>query len=76
MKNIKALPSIIENSKYTYSKDEIGKLNKAHKGVKQWHYFAKQIETDTGKYNVTINIRDKGNEQFVYEVAFRKIRKE
>lgn len=72
LENIKELPQIIKNSNYSHSKSELGKTTRQHKGVKQWHYFINQINTDKGTFNVTINIRDKGNNQFVYEVAFKK----
>lgn len=72
MKNVDKLPSIVSDSKYSYSKDETGKDTEAHKGVKVWHYFKGKVETDEGAFDVTINVRDKGNKQYVYEVAFIK----
>lgn len=72
LNNLDKLRTIIKNSKYDYSLKESGKKMPQHKNVKQWHYFINQIETEKGKFDVIINIRDKGNEQFVYEVAFRK----
>lgn len=74
--NIEQLPSIIKNSTYVRSEPEIGKNKPQHKGVKEWHYFINQIDTAKGKFNAVINIRDKGSEQFVYEVAIKKIREE
>ena len=72
--NIHNLPSYIESSTYSYSKQETGKETRQHKGVKEWHYFINQIETTEGVFNITVNVRDKGNNQFIYEVAFRKKR--
>ena len=69
--HIKDLPSYITNSKYDYSSEETGKKTAAHKDVKFWHYFKGKVETDKGTYDITINIRDKGDKQFVYEIAFR-----
>lgn len=72
LNNLDKLPTLIKNSKYDFSLKESGKKMPQHKNVKEWHYFINQIETEKGKFDVIINIRDKGNEQFVYEVAFRK----
>ncbi len=70
--NVEQLPTIIKYSTYFKSEPESGKNKPAHKGVKEWHYFVNQIDTSNGRFDVVINIRDKGNEQFVYEVAIRK----
>ncbi len=72
--NIEQLPTIIKSSTYSYSTPEIGKKLPQHRGVKEWHYFINQIDTEKGKFDVVINVRDKGNEQFVYEVAFKKVK--
>ena len=69
--NIKELPSFIKNSSYDYSKLEKGKDTKQHKGVKEWHYFKNNVQVGDEKYDVVINVRDKGDKQFVYEVIFR-----
>ncbi len=70
--NIEDLLKMIENSKYTYSKAETGKNTPQHKGVKEWHYFVNEIETEQGNFDLTVNVRDKGDHKFVYEVAFKK----
>lgn len=70
--NIHNLPSYIESSQYAYTKQETGKMSRQHQGVKEWHYFINQIQTSEGVFNITVNVRDKGNNQFIYEVAFRK----
>lgn len=70
LNNIHNLPSYIESSKYAYSKQEIGKTSRQHQGVKEWHYFINEILTSEGEFNITINVRDKGNNQFIYEVSF------
>ena len=46
-----------------------GKKTAAHKDVKFWHYFKGKVETVKGTYDITINIRDKGDKQFVYEIG-------
>ena len=70
--NVDKLPSIIEDSKYQYSKKELGKISPQHRNVKEWHYFTKQIDTEKGPFNIVVNVRDKGKNQYVYEVAIRK----
>ena len=74
LSHIKDLPRYIQNSKYSYSKSEKGKNTRQHKGVKQWHYFNNKLVTDEGTYKITINVRDKGTNQYIYEVAFKKIK--
>lgn len=69
--NIKELPKFIQDSSYAYSKKETGKDTKQHKGVKEWHYFKNDIQVGDEKYDVIINVRDKGDKQFVYEVTFK-----
>lgn len=72
IKNIKNLSDYIGKSNYSYSSAESGKNTKAHKGVKEWHYFVNQIQTDVGKFDINVNVRDKGNNQYVYLVTFHK----
>jgi len=72
LKNIDNLPSYIQTSQYDHSSKETGKSSQQHKGVKEWHYFINEIETDKGTFNITVNVRDKGTNQFIYEVAFNK----
>ena len=68
------IPNIIKGSKYNYSQKEIGKTSQQHKGVKVWHYFKNEIKTEKGVFNIVVNIRDKGNSKFVYEIAIKKKR--
>lgn len=72
LKNIKKLPEYIETSNYSNSKKEKGKTIKQHKDVKQWHYFINQVKTDNGEFDITVNVRDKGENKYVYEVSFKK----
>ncbi len=72
--HINKLPILISSSTYSYSAPETGKKLPQHRGVREWHYFINQIDTEKGKFNIVINIRDKGNKQFVYEVAFKKVK--
>ncbi|MGN0961871.1 MAG: hypothetical protein ACI4PF_06725 [Christensenellales bacterium] len=71
LNNIKELPQFIKDSTYAYSKKEIGKNTRQHKGVKDWHYFKKDVQVGDDKYDVVINVRDKGDKQYVYEVTFK-----
>lgn len=72
IENIKDLPNFIKGSKFLRSKAEEGKPSRQHKGVKEWHYFVNNLITEKGNFNVIVNIRDKGTNQYVYEVAFTK----
>lgn len=71
LNNIKELPNFIKDAKYDYSKLEKGKESRQHKGVKEWHYFKKDIQVGEEKYDVVINIRDKGDKQYIYEIIFK-----
>ena len=73
--NIHNLPTYIESSKYDHTKQEIGKKSRQHRGVKEWHYFINKIRTSEGMFDISVNVRDKGDNQFIYEVAFRKNKK-
>lgn len=73
--NIHNLPTYIGTSHYAYSKQETGKDSRQHQGVKEWHYFINKIQTSQGVFDITVNVRDKGSNQFIYEVAFRKNKK-
>jgi len=68
LNNPDKLPELIKQSQYTHSKPEEGKKTPAHIGVKQWHYFKK----DYKDFSVVVNIRDKGNRKFVYEIVLKK----
>ena len=42
-----------------------------HKDVKSWDYFDKTVQIDGKVFDVLVNVRDNGNDQFVYNVALR-----
>ena len=69
---------IVQESKYNYSKEETGKDNPAHEGVKLWHYFVDDIyfieQENSGlvPYRVTINVKEKDNGDFVYSFNAEK----
>lgn len=73
--NLKKLREFVVGAKYSHSKVEEGKENIAHKGVKEWHYLKNTVETPKGKFNIFVNIRDKGKKQYIYEISFRKSKK-
>ncbi len=72
LNNVDKLPNIIETSQYSHTTKEKGKKSLQHKGVKEWHYFVNQIDTEIGKYNVVVNVRDKGENKYIYEIAITK----
>jgi len=72
LSNIHNLPQYIETSTYSHSKPESGKTSRQHKGVKEWHYFINKVQTNDATYNITVNVRDKGSNQYIYEVAVNK----
>ncbi|MBQ8443769.1 MAG: hypothetical protein IJX25_00235 [Clostridia bacterium] len=72
LKNIDNLPQYIKTSTYLRSAAEEGKTTDAHKGVKEWHYFINELDTNKGKFNIQIDIRDKGKNQYVYFVTFKR----
>ena len=70
--NLKKLREFIVGAKYSHSKVEEGKENIAHKDVKEWNYLKNIVETPKGKFNIFVNVRDKGDKQYIYEISFRK----
>jgi len=63
---------LAENSEYHHSGAETGKKNKFHKDAKQWDYFVKKIKSDGRYYDVVINVKDTGNDQYVYDVTLKE----
>ena len=70
--NVEKLPEYIRTSTYAYSSPEKGKNSDAHKGVIEWHYFINEIQTNEGIFDINVNVRDKGKNQFVYLITFNK----
>lgn len=66
---------IAAESTYNYSKSETGKSSPTHEGVKQWHYFINDIlfqeygEKETTPYQVTINVKERSDGEFVYSFS-------
>lgn len=76
LKSIDNLPEYIRTSTYQNSDVESGKNGKAHKGVIKWHYLINQVSINNKKYNIHIDVRDKGKQKFVYFVTFKKEREQ
>ena len=76
------LYEIAENSTYSNTKQEFGKASEAHQGVKEWHYFTNDIvfqREENGKtisepYTVTIDVKEKVNDQYFYSFSATKIK--
>lgn len=75
------LADILAESKYlpqktqieeSFKNPQIPPKNKAHKGVKFWYKFQNEIVFDGVNYTVTFNIRDKGKEQYQYNIEFKE----
>ena len=70
--HIEQLPKMLKNIRYWKSDKEIGKNTLQHKGVKQWHYFKLKMRDRKNKYNMLVNVREKNNKYYVYEIAVKK----
>lgn len=68
---------LVENALYDSSKDEVGKTTNTdiHDNVAQWDYYIKTVISDGRYYKVLINVADKGNNQYVYDVSLKEIKK-
>ena len=63
---------LAENAIYTGTSQEQGKSNKFHKDAKTWDYYVKTIKSDGKYYDVLINVKDTGNEQYVYDITLNE----
>ena len=69
---------IATDSQYNYSREEIGKTTDTHKDVTWWHYFINDIyfaEFDSDEYTpyrVTINVKEKSDNHYVYSFSAEK----
>lgn len=59
---------LVEHSRYDGNKKEEGKTTKAHRGVKNWDYFVKEVAIDGIYYNENINVRKTGDGEYVYAI--------
>lgn len=69
---------IASESRYNYSKDEIGKTTNPHQNVRRWHYFVNDIyfveygSNDLVPYRVSINVKEKEDGNFFYSFSAEK----
>lgn len=63
---------LAENSLYVNSSEESGKDNRFHKDAKTWDYYVKTIKSDGNYYDVLINVKDTGNNQYVYDITLKE----
>ena len=63
---------LAENSLYVNSSAESGKDNRFHKNAKAWDYYVKTIKSDGNYYDVLINVKDTGNDQYVYDITLKE----
>ncbi|MBP3677531.1 MAG: hypothetical protein J6I97_04210 [Agathobacter sp.] len=65
---------LAENALYTGSLAEQGKTtnNNFHSDAKTWDYYEKTIKSDGKYYDVLINVKDTGNEQYVYDITLKE----
>lgn len=69
---------LLENSKYNKSSDEQGKQTNTdiHNNTTSWDYYVKTVSSDGVLFDVLINIANKGDNQYVYDVNLKKQKKQ
>ena len=65
---------LAENALYSGKSQEKGKTtkNNFHTDAKTWDYYEKTIKSDGKYYDVLINVKDNGNEQYVYDITIKE----
>ncbi len=63
---------LVENSIYTGSIPAIRNTNRFHRDAKTWDYYIKTIEFEGDYFDVLINVKDTGNEHYVYDVTLKE----
>lgn len=63
---------LVENSRYTGSEPERGKTTKSHRGVTDWDYFVKTVQVDGVVCDLTANVRQKPDGEFVYAIEMHE----
>jgi hypothetical protein len=65
---------LAENALYTGSSAETGKTTASgfHDDAKSWDYYIKTIKSDGQYFDVLINVKDTGNENYVYDITLKK----
>jgi len=46
--------------------------NRFHKDAREWDYFVKRIKCDGRYYDVVINVKDTGGDQYVYDIILNE----
>lgn len=63
---------LVEAAEFDHSTPDSGKGTKSHREVKSWDYYNKTVCIDGTFFDVLINVRDKGDNQYVYDVQLRE----
>jgi len=63
---------LAENALYTKTSEEQGKNSKFHSNAKTWDYYVKTIQSDGNYFDVLINVKDTGNEKYVYDITLNE----
>lgn len=65
---------LAENALYAGTSDEQGKTtsNGFHENAKTWDYYEKTIKSDGVYYDVLVNVKDTGDNQFVYDITLKE----
>lgn len=66
---------LVENAMYIGSRAEEGKNAYAHKNVKYWDYFVKQVQIDGRRYDVLANVRKRSDNSYVYSIQVNESKK-
>lgn len=66
------LSKLLQNSEYIRSKDE----KKEHKNVIKWEYYKKEIVIGETPYKLLINVQNRTDGDFIYNIKFEKIKKD
>jgi hypothetical protein len=66
---------LAENALYTGTEDEkSGKNNRFHKDAKSWDYYVKTIKCDGNYFKVLINVKDTGENKYVYDITLKSVK--
>ncbi len=66
---------LVENARYTNSKNEVGKNIPSHKGVTHWDYYVKTVQVDNKVFDVLVDVRVKPNGANVYSIVLKENKK-
>ena len=66
---------LVENATFIGSRAEEGKNAYAHKNVKYWDYFVKQVQIDGRRYDVLANVRKRSDNSYVYSIQVNESKK-